>query len=184
MRRPPPTLMLLAAAGFSLMTAGHAAEPAASREDELKAAYLFNFAKFVEWPAGAEARPLTFCVVDARGISSALAAAVSDKHIGTRRLGVRSLSPAEPRDTCDLLYLASSAVGTSLDTPGKEGPAGHRPEAPVLTISDAEGFARHGGMIEMFSEGNRIRFNINAENARRAGLRISSNLLRLATKVE
>ena len=120
---------------------------------------------------------LTFCVVDASGISSALSAAVSEKHIGARSLGVRALSPAEPRDNCDLLYLSSSAVGT-------EDPPGGRTGAAVLTISDAHGFARHGGMIEMFSEGNRIRFNINAENARRAGLRISSNLLRLATKVE
>jgi hypothetical protein len=159
------------------MPGGQAAEPAPSREDELKAAYLFNFAKFVEWPETAQARSLAFCVVDARGISAALATAVADKRIGARSIDVRALSPADPRDTCDLLYL--SALATDLDD--ADGP---RPDAPVLTISDAEGFAQHGGMIEMFAEGNRIRFNINAENARRAGLRISSNLLRLATKVE
>jgi hypothetical protein len=176
--RRPFAFLLLAAAASSPMPGGHAAEPPASREDELKAAYLFNFAKFVEWPAEAQARTLAFCVVDARGISSALATSVSDKRIGSRSIDVRTLSPADPRDDCDLLYLSASATG--LDGPD-DGP---RPDTPVLTISDAEGFAQHGGMIEMFAEGNRIRFNINAENARRAGLRISSNLLRLATRVE
>jgi hypothetical protein len=175
--RKPLTSMLLVTAGSLLVTAGHAADGAATREDELKAAYVFNFAKFVEWPASAEGRPLTFCVVNAGGLSSALANAVSEKHIGARSLGVRALSASDSRDSCDLLFVSSSLVG-------KGGLTGHRADLPVLTISDAEGFASHGGMIEIFAEGNRIRFNINAENARRAGLRISSNLLRLATKVE
>ena len=175
--RRPFALLLLGAAVSSLNTAGHAVQPAASREDELKAAYLFNFAKFVEWPQGRQASALVICVVDAGGVTSALAAAISNKRIGARTLGVRSLSPTDPRDDCDLLYVSAAAIR-------QDGLAANPPDAPTLTVSDAADFAKQGGMIEMFSEGNRIRFNINTGNAHRAGLRISSNLLRLATKVE
>ncbi|HEY8508099.1 MAG TPA: YfiR family protein, partial [Steroidobacteraceae bacterium] len=56
--------------------------------------------------------------------------------------------------------------------------------APILTVSDARNFASRGGVIELFEQGNRLRFVVNVENARRAGLRISSMLLQLASRVE
>jgi hypothetical protein len=77
---------------------------------------------------------------------------------------------------CNILYLDAKEA-----LPGWTSGAARM---QLLTVSDAPGFAHHGGMIELFVEGNRLRFNINVENARRAGLRISSSLLELASRVD
>ena len=93
-----------------------------------------------------------------------------------RGIGLAALQIADTTrlDTCNALYLGASFA--SADTPVRE------PE--VLTISDAKSFAEHGGMIELFTENHRLRFLINVENAHQAGLRISSDLLKLAAGVQ
>ena len=155
----------------------HAAEPDVARENELKAAYVFNFAKFIEWPPTTPPDSLTICVVDAAGVRTALAASTADKRIAARRIVVRALEASDPAAGCDVIYLDAHSVAAMKRL--SEGANSHS-----LTVSDAPGFTSLGGMIQMFSEGNRIRFNINAGNARRAGLKISSGLLQLASKVE
>jgi hypothetical protein len=147
-----------------------------ARVDELKAAYLFNFAKLVEWPATTAADSLTICFVGAQGVHEAFARTVGDKQVGARRIVVKHMpAAAESRAGCDVLYLDASMAGGSQQIESS---------APALTVSDAQNFAAHGGMIELFSEGNRLRFNINLPSAQRAGLRISSSLLQLAARVE
>jgi len=151
-----------------------AAEPsgAVDRVDQLRAGYLLNFIKFVEWPAAAEPQGRVLCFVGGVGIREAIAGAQSRQRSGAS-ITTRVLSKGESAAGCQLLYVEAE-VGSAPDTSGQ----------PVLTVSDAPDFARHGGMVELFSEGNRLRFNINLEVARRAGLRISSSLLQLASHVE
>jgi len=146
-----------------------------ARADELKAAYLFNFAKLVEWPASSLADTLTICFVGASGVHDAFKRAAGDKQVGTRRIVVRPMAGSEPRTGCDVLYLDAALPGLQLPESVNPG---------TLTVSDGAGFAAHGGMIELFAEGNRLRFNINLPSAQRAGLRISSNLLQLAAHIE
>lgn len=146
-----------------------------ARADELKAAYLFNFAKLVEWPASSSMDTLTICFVGASGVHDAFKRAAGEKQVGARRVVVRLITAAESRAGCDVLYLDAALTGSQLPenvTPG------------ALTVSDGADFAAHGGMIELFAEGNRLRFNINLPSAQRAGLRISSNLLQLAAHIE
>jgi hypothetical protein len=148
-----------------------------ARADELKAAYLFNFAKLVEWPASTPADTLTICFVGASGVHDAFARAAGAKQVGARRIVVKPVGGApEPHAGCDVLYFEASLAG------GAQHAETAAPAA--LTISDAQGFAAQGGMIELFSEGNRLRFNINLPVAQRAGLRISSSLLQLAAHIE
>jgi hypothetical protein len=147
----------------------------AARADDLKAAYLFNFAKLVEWPASSPADTLTICFVGATGVRDAFKRAAGEKQVGTRRIVVRPMVASAPRAGCDVLYLDAALT------------AQHMPESALsgaLTVSDAADFAAHGGMIELFAEGNRLRFNINLPSAQRAGLRISSSLLQLAAHIE
>ena len=160
----------------SLLNA-HAGEPGVARENELKAAYVFNFAKFIEWPPTTPPDSLTICVVDAVGMREALAASTADKRIAARHIVVRSLAASGPADGCDVIYFDAPAAAALKSL-------GDSANTHSLTVSDAPGFTSRGGMIEMYSEGNRIRFNINIDNARRAGLKISSGLLQLASKVE
>jgi hypothetical protein len=145
------------------------------REDQLKAAYLFNFVKFVEWPATRIAdQALIVCFVGGSGVHDALASGIENKRVGERPLALRRLPDTESDAGCDVLYLESQATASPT----------FAPKHPMLTISDAKAFASHGGIIELFAESNRLRFKINVDNAQRAGLRISSNLLQLAASVE
>ena len=154
-------------------TPSGADETAAQREDALKAAYLVNFIRFVEWPPGTADEELTVCFLGGTGVRQALASGIEAKRVGPRRLTVRSLDADASRADCHVVYVDSTASSEAGE-----------PTSPALTVSDAADFVRRGGMIQLFTEQNRLRFNINVENAHRAGLRISSALLQLASAVE
>jgi hypothetical protein len=171
-----PLLRILAViTALAGATATLAAEPV-RREDQFKAAYLFNFLKFVEWPASMSSDVITVCLVGADGVYATLAPGIEEKRAAARRLALRRLEPtAEPRG-CHVLYIDAAALAQST-------PRLLAPEQPVLTVSDAEGFADNGGIIELFTVDNRLRFSIDVGHAQRRGLRISSNLLQLAAQV-
>src|SRR6185503_3080132 len=106
------------------------------------------------------------CFVGASGVHDAFKRAAGEKQVGARRIVVRPMTGSESRAGCDVLYLDAALAGLQLPenvTPG------------ALTVSDGADFAEGGGMIELFAEGNRLRFNINLPSAQRAGLHISSN---------
>lgn len=145
---------------------------AVAREDEFKAAYVFNFVKFVEWPDNAARDAVTICFVGAEGVHQALMVGIDKKRVGGKRLVAIQLAGASTR-RCNVLYIDASMLS--------EQALGH--ERAVLTISDARNFAANGGMIELFTENHRLRFRINVDSAHRAGLRISSDLLKLAAGV-
>ena len=167
----PSTLAVLAA--LVLATAKVHADDVQRREDQFKAAYLFNFAKFVEWPASAPADTLTVCFLGGEGVLEALANGIEAKRVGARKLIARQLEQPATVQDCEVLYADAASVDPSLG-------AG----LPVLTVSDAPQFAANGGMIELFTENHRLRFVINVANVHRAGLRISSDLLKLAASVQ
>jgi len=148
------------------------------RETQLKSAYLLNFVKFVEWPtAAAPDEPLMVCFLGASSMRETLAAGIESKRVGTRPLAVRQIEKSDKRDGCNVLYIDEKWALT-LQSASRE------LSLPILTISGAREFALHGGIIELFTDENHLRFIINVDNAHRAGLRISSDLLQLAAVVE
>jgi hypothetical protein len=168
------------ALGAVAACAASAESPAPQRLDQLKAGYLVNFVKFIEWPATASAGELTLCFIGAAGVREALPADLSNRLVGGRRLTVRELKTGEASAGCGVLYIDRTAAAphaTVTQTPTLPG-------AGVLTISDDSTFIRQGGVIGLFTEDNRLRFNVNVQNAQRAGLRISSALLQLASSVD
>ena len=155
------------------------AEPRGSEESLVKAAFIFNFAKFVEWPPNSFAdgdSPLVLCVLGEDPIQSALAS-VAGKMIGAHPLVVKPAASVENTAACHMLFIAGAKRGdfapilNSLD------------RRPVLTIGDSEGFAREGVIINLVKARGKIRFEINLEAANRSGLNISSKLLKLAMVV-
>lgn len=172
-RYAPPVFVLCLA--VLQATSIPAAEPAATvdRADQLRAGYLLNFVKFVEWPAGDSGENRTFCFVGGAGVREAIADARGHQHTAGA-INIKTLVKGDSAAGCQLLYLDAATSAGDLDMAG----------LPVLTVSDAPDFIHHGGMVELFAEGNRLRFNINLDVARRAGLRISSSLLQLASHVE
>lgn len=148
-----------------------------AREDQLKSAYLFNFVKFVEWPAAVAEKPLTVCFLGGLGVYTALSSGIESKKVNNRPIFVRNIEKTGSVAGCSLLYLEATAAEKWQSPAGEE-------RLPVLTVSDAKEFVRNGGIIELFTENNRLRFKVNVENAQKAGLRISSSLLQLAAGVE
>jgi hypothetical protein len=142
----------------------------------LKAGYLFTFTKFVEWPADVvpAGAPLSLCVVDDSAVVEVLAQTIKGRAVDGHGLTVRHVKSDTPLPTCHVLYLAGSDPKRTLDI------VGSLDDVLVLTVSDAAGFAKTGGMVELFIEEGRMRFAVNVDAVERAHLRLSSRVLALA----
>lgn len=168
-----PALLFLLLVGAT----GSPAQTAASQEYQIKAVFLFNFARFVDWPPAAFADPQTPLVIGVLGedpFGAFLDETVRDEAVGQRRLVVQRYRRAEEAAQCHILFISRSETGR-LDqiVAGLGG-------RTTLTVSDIAGSAQRGVMIRFVTEQNRIRLRINLEAAKAAGLTISSKLLRPA----
>lgn len=145
----------------------------------LRAAFLFNFTKFVEWPAdSSDGGPVAVCVLDDAAVEESLAQLLSGAPVGGRPVTLIRSARSRSLRICHVLYLGdtdSASMSATLD---------EVKYAPVLTVGDGDKFAREGGMIGLFVEGGRMRFAINPDAAQRAGLYLSSRLLSLAKIVK
>jgi hypothetical protein len=159
---------------------GYAAERGEppSGEYQVKAAFVYNFIKFVEWPSGERLTGDTFRVCILGEVPAAAPFEdLNGQEVLGRRLSVTMLKSPQEARACQVLFVAappSVRLTEVLDSLSG---------VPVLTIGDTDGYAKRGIMINMFLENKRVRFEINAETARAAGLRISTKLLKLASKV-
>lgn len=149
-------------------------------EYQIKAAFLFNFVKFVEWPSDSfpsESAPLQICVLGQNPLGQELETLTRGKTISGRALEINHVSSLQRAKTCQLLFVSSSERRRTQEIlAAMEG-------ASVLTVGDEEGFARGGGVINFLFENDRVRFEINVDAAARARLKISAKLLALAKLV-
>ena len=147
---------------------------------QVKAAFLLNFTKFVDWPAAAFAAPdapITICVIGDDPFGAILDRTVQGESVNGRAVRARRLVPeANPR-SCHVLFISRSEQG-SLDLifAALRG-------SSTLTVSELPGFTRVGGMIEFLIEDGKVRFYISAAAADAAGVKLSSRLLRVAKEV-
>jgi hypothetical protein len=178
-RAAPLLLALLLAASHSGEGA-HAADRHSQQPSEyqVKAAFVLNFIKFVEWPSGERLAGDEFrvCLLGEMPASAPFADLNGQEVLGRRLSVSRVRTPQEAR-SCQVLFVSASR--SALLSEALDG----LNSAPVLTVGDTDGYAQRGIMINMYLEDKRVRFEINAEAARAAGLRISAKLLKLAGKV-
>jgi len=152
-----------------------------SREYQLKAIFLFNFAQFVDWPSDAfleTQTPLTIGVLGDDPFDSYLDETVRDEKVNGHPLVVQRFHRVEDIKACQILFISRS------ETKRLEQILEDLKGRNILTVGETESFAKHGGMIQFANEQNKIRFKINAEAAKAANLTISSKLLRAAEIVE
>jgi len=155
-------------------------EATAQSEDQIKAAFLFNFARYVEWPVEAFAGPedaVKICMVGAASFAGVVSKTVSGKSVENRPVAVDTLAGLSELSGCHILYVGA---GIGFD-PGEV--ASRAAGASVFTVADHEGFASRGGIANFIRADNKVRFEINPSAAKKAGLKISSRLLRLAKVV-
>ncbi len=143
----------------------------------VKSAFLYNFAKFVEWPS--ESFPLNrpsfvICLIGNAPFGNSLDT-ISGKRVGEREVRVQRIDTLAAISSCNLLFVSESETGRLkpiLDSAR---------QAHVLTVSDMENFDGSGGIIRLFTAADKIRFSINDNAAHQAGLEISSQLLKLSS---
>ena len=173
----------VAAAAVLLLSAcmlNSRATPPASTEYEVKAAYLLNFGRFVRWPgARAVASGQTFpvCVMGEDPFGAILDATVRDEKIENLAVIASRVSTPQEASGCKILFLSRSEQGQARKTMAALKNAG------VLTVSDMPDFLERGGIIQFVIRGNKVRFEVNLDNAQEAGLTLSSDLLKVADAV-
>jgi hypothetical protein len=146
-------------------------------EYQIKAAFLFNFARFVQWPTNAFAAatsPLIIGVLGENPFHNDLALTLRNKSVDDHPLVIKEFSSATDATNCHILFISASEkprLPTIIN--GLKG-------SPVLTVGQMDQFTESGGMINFVLQGSKIRFQINNDAASAAGLKISSKLLALA----
>jgi hypothetical protein len=175
------SILLLATWGCAVIAGITSAQANPASEYAVKAAFLFHFAQFVEWPEGAfkdANSPLTYCTFGADPFRGSLDASLRGKTIGERGIRVQHLKQAEGIQDCQVLFIGGAetkraAAGILANVKG----------SAILTVGESQDFAEDGGMIEFCLEGNKIRFNINLVTVSAAKLKMSARLLTLAKTV-
>ena len=155
----------------------YAATPAlaqAADEYHVKALFLYNFAKFVDWPPNMQAGPICIGVLGDGPVEEALGETVQGKTANGRSFVVKRLRHDEDGEGCHIIFVSDSEkkrLRLILDS---------LRGCKVLTVGEVEGFAANGGVINLEIVDNKVRFEVNIDAAERAGLKLSSKLLSLA----
>ena len=155
------------------------AQQVRSTEQQVKAAYLFNFGKFVRWPVDRAASPdsIEICVLGKDPFGTVLDSTVAGETIEGRAIKVRRPLRAQDAASCNILFVSLSEenqLGPILKLAQQSG---------ILTVSDIPHFAEHGGVIGFVTLQARVRFEVNRDAAERSRLTLSSELLKVASRV-
>lgn len=167
--RPPRWLAAVLLIGISVAYAQPDSEP------QLEAAYLVNFMKYIEWPAS-NRHTTTICLFG-RDTLSAYLSSHEGRLVGGKELRIRRVNSPEDMSNCQLIYIPDveeGRIGAVLRW---------IQDLPILAASNADGFARAGGGIELLRNGGRVQFIVNADTLSRHGLNPSSQMMRLANRV-
>lgn len=175
-----PVVRLLIGAACVCLTAGRGSPAAGSQpapEYLIKAAYLYNFAMFVEWPNAAFARadsPIVIGVLGSDPFGQALDQTVRDKTVNNRHIRIDRVQSTQDLSRCHILFVSPSETARLNDV------AYRLDGTSVLIVGDTAGLAKRGAIITFVVEDNKVRLEVNVEAAKRARLSISSKLLNLA----
>ena len=156
-----------------ILTLAIGVRPAAAQDVSLeyhvKAAYLYNFVKFVQWPPEAREGPLNICIAGRNPFGTVLAETIHEENVDGRMLTSRVI--LEPEPDCHVLFVPEGAAAAYLRAARG---------TPTLTVGETDDFLTEGGVIAFVKQGSNVRFAISTEAADQARLRVSSRLLQLA----
>ena len=178
-RKRGPGSWLSLVAGLSLILPFHCPAADPPTEYQVKAAFLLNFTKFIEWPAeafSAPDAPIDICILGDDPFGSALDQIVAGEVVTGRKVAIERIRQAPPPKSCAVLFVGRPDKDLLKILRGL-GPG-------VLTVGEGEGFVRDGGMIAFVIENRRVRFDVNEPAAEHAGIKLSSKLLNVARFVE
>lgn len=162
--------------GFAASAVAAAADATTSKEYQVKAAFLLNFAQFVEWPddafAGADT-PLRIGVLGEDPFGTALEEMIRGETVHNRAIVVHRSQEGDDLRNCHLVFISRSEKAHLPEVFASQG------QGTTLTVSDIEGVASQGGVIGFYLEGKKVRFELNPAAAQKQRLKLSAQLLRL-----
>ena len=173
-----PSLLLFSLASSVIAAGGMVEKPS---EYEVKAVYLFNFAKFVQWPASEpsdETDAFTVCVLGEDPFGRTLDFTLAGETLHGRKTATKRIESTRDAEGCRIVFVSGSEerrLRSILEA--LEG-------SSILTVSDMDDFAERGGMIQLVMENDRVRFEVNLTAATAVGLEMSSELLKVARGVK
>lgn len=180
----------LACAGLACAPAAglraQAAAAAPSSPEAVKAAYVLNFLRFTEWPASAlpAGAPFVVGVSADRALEDELLRITEGQQVRGRRIRVLRVRGARDLEECHLVWLDAEVTVNEEPAPTVSQALQLIDGRPVLTVSSHDGFVAAGGMLNLYRDGNNLRFEIAQKKAEATGLRFSAQLLRLARIVD
>ncbi len=145
-------------------------------EAQVKSAYLFNFGKYVTWPP-IPGNHFYICILGADTLGSSIDDVASGEKVAGKTAEVRHIHSVQDAFGCQVVFIANS------ESAHLQSVLSALAKAPILTVSDIGDFTSRGGMIQLVVEGNRVRFLVNLQAAQKAGLNLSSELLKVAKAV-
>lgn len=151
----------------------------AQSEDGIKAAFVYNFAKFTTWPAqtfASASTPITVGFVGADSLADMFAQSVAGKNVNGHEFVIRRFPDATGVENCQMLFVGNTEAAAAVlhATLGK----------PILTVGDTERFASAGGMINLIKNGTKIRFDIDLSAVNAAQMKLDSRLCQLARNIK
>jgi hypothetical protein len=155
------------------------AEQPKPSEYQVKAAYIYNFGRFVTWPAKVadQKKDFSICVLGQDPFGPALDSVLAGEMLDGRPVVAKRISRPEDAADCRILFINSTESNHLQQILAALN------QAPVLTVSDMPDFSRRGGIIQFVLEEKKVRFEVNLTNAESAGLVLSSQLLKVASSV-
>lgn len=165
---------------FLLAAPNLRAQQSTASEYEVKATYLYNFARFTEWPAkGEDVKDNSFavCVLGHDPFGSVLDTILAGEAINGKHMVHRRISTVQDAANCRIVFISSSEESRLKETLAVLG------GMSALTVSDIRDFSVRGGMIQFVLERDKVRFKVNLQTAGKAGLVLSSELLKVALNV-
>ena len=169
------------AAAFLLafLSVSKPAIPADLGEYEVKAAFLVNFTHFIEWPAGSlSGNSFEFCIVGTDPFGSVLEKVVGQRTVKERPISIKRLAPNADLSQCRIAFL------NDMDRSGLSKAIGSLEQVHALTVGDSKNFAERQGVVGFVIENERVSLALNIDHANHAGLKINSQLLRVAHLVQ
>ena len=168
---------------FLLLSRGrlsYCAVPQTLSEYQIKAGYLFNFTRFVEWPEKAFATttsPIMICIVGDTPLTNPLSDTVVGKVVNGRAVSIKPVKATDELRGCNLVFVSAAQVG------GIERILRRAKDMSVLSVGEAPNFAQSGGMINFFVQDNKVKLELNLDAAARANLKISAKLIAVSRLV-
>lgn len=173
-------LVVLVLWGLSCSSSLRAADPSALPEFQVKAAFLINFPKYVDWPAEAFAEtnsPIVIAVLGESRVTDELEKGITGRTINGRAIVLKHLVAGEPLDACHILFIPAAEKHASVILARLK-------DAGVLTVGESGDFLDSGGIINLARRDQKIALEVNLPAAGKAGIKISSKLLNVAQVVK